>query len=116
MIVGIGTDIVEINRFIKAKRSFIERVFTAAEINYLSDKKLESMAGIFAAKESVYKCLSHLKYNLNLHDIEISHVGNVPFVNLHSDLLSNSQYSVKKVHVSISHSKFCAVAIAIAEN
>ena len=62
MVVGIGLDIVEVSRIAKALRgskSITERVFTAEEIRYCSERqnKYQHFAGRFAAKEAALKAL-----------------------------------------------------------
>ena len=59
-ILGIGTDIIEINRIkdaINNIKSFKERVFTKLEIEHVEKRKnpYPSYAGRFAAKEAVSK-------------------------------------------------------------
>ena len=60
MIIGIGCDIIEINRVEKAVKSesFKQRVFTPAEIAYCESRgkqQFASFAARFAAKEAVLK-------------------------------------------------------------
>ena len=60
MIIGIGCDIIEINRVEKAVKSesFKQRVFTEAEIAYCESRgkqQFASFAARFAAKEAVLK-------------------------------------------------------------
>ena len=62
MVVGIGLDIVEVERIAKALRgskSITERVFTPEEIRYCSQRKnkYQHYAGRFAAKEAALKAL-----------------------------------------------------------
>ncbi|MCX7905065.1 MAG: holo-ACP synthase, partial [Caloramator sp.] len=60
MIVGIGTDIIEIERIkraIERNRLFINKIYTENEIEYLKNKNTESYAGYFCAKEAVAKAL-----------------------------------------------------------
>ncbi|MCY3775307.1 MAG: holo-ACP synthase [Candidatus Aminicenantes bacterium] len=62
MVVGIGLDIVEVERIAKALRgskSITERVFTPEEIRYCSQRKnkYQHFAGRFAAKEAALKAL-----------------------------------------------------------
>ena len=62
MIIGIGTDIIEINRIEKVMMrtsSFIEKSFTSNEIEYFKLKGLKGnvIAGNFAAKEAISKAL-----------------------------------------------------------
>ncbi len=65
MIVGLGVDLIEIERVKQAHekhgRRFIERLFTSAEALYCLKKKdpYPSLAGRFAAKEAVIKAFSH---------------------------------------------------------
>src|SRR5260221_6024283 len=65
MIVGLGVDLIEIERVkqahLKHGKRFIERLFTPAEARYCLGKKdpYPSLAGRFAAKEAVIKAFSH---------------------------------------------------------
>jgi len=52
---GIGTDIIEIERFQHEKERFMARCFTEQERAYLNGRHLEHVAGFFAAKEAVAK-------------------------------------------------------------
>lgn len=121
MIIGIGTDIIEIYRIekvINRTSSFIERSFTENEIEYFKLRGLKSnvIAGNFAAKEAVSKALGMGFRGFGLQDIEI----------LRDDLgkpivrLSNKLYTVLgkrdfNIHISISHSKENAIAYAVME-
>ena len=63
MIIGIGLDLVDVGRIDTAAQRldgrFLERVFTAEEIAYCSEKKTAALhfAGRFAAKEACAKAL-----------------------------------------------------------
>jgi len=63
MIVGLGIDIVEVDRIEQAiqryGQRFLQRVFTAAEIDYCQSKAnaFERFAGRFAAKEAAMKAI-----------------------------------------------------------
>lgn len=118
MIFGIGIDLIEISRFRKIKQSFINKVFTRQEINYLQNKNLESWAGIFAAKEAVAKSLGTGFKFFFICDIEILHdKQNAPKVKIYNNALYIFQENnISKIHVSISHTKKTAIAFAIAES
>ena len=118
MIFGIGIDAIEICRFSKIKPSFINKIFTKQEINYLRDKNLESWAGIFAAKEAVAKSLGTGFKFFFIRDIEILHdKQNAPKVKIYNNALYIFQENnISKIHVSISHTKKTAIAFAIAES
>ncbi len=65
MIVGLGVDLIEIERVKQAHEKhgqrFIDRLFTPGEAKYCLRKKdpYPSLAGRFAAKEAVIKAFSH---------------------------------------------------------
>lgn len=123
MITGIGVDIIEIDRIKSAilkNQSFINRFFTAKEIEYLFDKdkvRFESVAGFFAAKEAVSKAMGTGFRNFKFLDIEIykDNLGK-PLVKLHNDAhnIANKNGSYR-IHLSISHNKQSAVAYCIME-
>ena len=76
MIIGIGTDIVEIDRIEKAvhrTNRFMDKIYTEHEQEYykINHKKIESLAGFFAAKEAVSKALGTGFRSFEVRDIEI---------------------------------------------
>lgn len=116
----IGIDIVEIERMERALRirSFLARVFTEAEREFLRAKNfsLESAAGMFACKEAVAKALGcGIAEGVRIADIEVLHNDKgAPYVNLyHSALAKLGENGAQGVAVSISHEKHYAVASAI---
>ncbi|MGB9586685.1 MAG: holo-ACP synthase [Armatimonadota bacterium] len=115
MIIGIGTDIIEVGRIERAmKRSprFCARVFTPAELEYCisCNTPAQRFAGRFAAKEAVAKCLGG---SLSWLDVEIlSDDNGGPVVRLSNR--ASSLANGRKVMVSISHCRAYAVACAIA--
>ncbi|MCI6737954.1 MAG: holo-ACP synthase [Intestinibacter sp.] len=116
-ILGIGIDIIEIDRIEKVlKRTprFLERNFTEKEIEYFKENNFrsESIAGNFAAKEAISKAIGTGIRGFNLKDIEVlrDHLGK-PIVNTYNNLKEICiKYSVKEIKVSISHSENYAVA------
>lgn len=104
---NLGVDIVEVARFIEHKKSssFLKKVFTPKEIKYCfsySDPAVH-LAGHFALKESVSKCLGVNKYPFA--EIEVRHT---------KEGAPEAYHNGKKlpVGVSISHTKDIAIAIA----
>lgn len=121
MILGIGTDIIEIDRIksaVKNKPGFLERIFTDNEIKFLSQSsnRIESIAGNFAVKEAVSKALGTGIRGFNFKDIEVfrDDLGK-PVVNISENIkrLINSKNYL--FNVSISHNKTMAVAFVILE-
>jgi len=124
MISGIGVDIVKIARFEgKAENSkFMARIFTTREQDYLANKSIQSMAGLFAAKEAVAKALGTGFRGFSPCDIEITHdeLGK-PQVVLHNAANETIKNTTKKavktaqILLSISHNETDAVAFAVVE-
>lgn len=116
-ILGIGIDIIEIERIKKVidrKPRFIERNFTQKEIEYFEKNKLraETIAGNFAAKEAISKALGSGIRGFNLKDIEVlrDDLGK-PIVKTYNNLESICiDYNIVDIKISISHSKNYAVA------
>lgn len=119
-IIGIGTDIVEINRIEKAinrTEKFLTKVFTKKEIEYCSSKpnKYERFAGRFCAKEAISKALGTGVRDFNLTDIEIVNDAlGKPEVKFYGNL--ENEINTVKIHLTISHCKDYATATAIIEN
>jgi holo-[acyl-carrier protein] synthase len=121
MIIGIGTDIIEINRIEKAimrTSSFIEKSFTSNEIKYFKLKGLKGnvIAGNFAAKEAISKALGTGFRGFGLQDIEVlrDELGK-PVVNLSHKIYKLLDIKEFNIHVSISHSKENAIAYVVME-
>ncbi len=121
MIIGIGTDIVEINRIEKIMMrtiNFIEKSFTANEIEYFKLKGLRgnTIAGNFAAKEAISKAIGTGFRGFGLQDIEIlrDELGK-PIVNLSDKIYKLLDIKDFNMYVSISHSKENAIAYAVME-
>lgn len=116
-ILGIGIDIIEIDRIEKVLNRtprFLDRNFTEKEVEYFKQNNLraESIAGNFAAKEAISKAIGTGIRGFNLRDIEIlrDDLGK-PIVNTYNNLKEICiKYSVKEIKVSISHSENYAVA------
>ncbi len=121
MIIGIGIDIIEIERIKRAverRPRFLQRFFTSGELMLLKQKGNHpaSIAGFFAAKEAVVKAMGTGFRHMKWHDIEIDqdNLGK-PFVKFHNNS-QNIAYSkgIGEILISISHSRENAVAQAIA--
>ena len=122
MIIGIGCDIIEINRVEKAvqSESFKKRVFTEAEIAYCESRgkqQFASFAARFAAKEAVLKAFGTGLRGGELVEIEVlnDELG-CPQLSLrgyHGELAKSK--GVGKIHVTLSHSKDSAMAYVVLE-
>ncbi len=118
MIVGIGIDLVKIDRIDKAGKAhsgFLERVFTEREREYCSRQKYpaQHFAGRFAAKEAVLKAIgTGWSAGVKWTDMEVLHGdGGGPVVNVSGrvkDLMDLK--GVKQILLSYSHDEGYAVA------
>lgn len=120
MIVGIGNDIIEIERIEKAisKEGFKAKVFTQREIENIVKRgnRAETYAGIFSAKEAISKAIGTGVREFSLTDLEILNddLGK-PYV-IVSDKLNKIIQRKKEnyqIEIAISHSKKYATAMAI---
>lgn len=122
MILGVGTDIVEIRRIknaIESNERFLEKIFTSTELEYLKSRNLraEYVAGRFAAKEAVAKALGTGFRGFDFKDIEIDRTTlGKPIVVLKGKAkLIAKKEGEYNIHLSISHGEDSAVAYAIFE-
>ncbi len=118
MIIGIGTDIIEISRVKKAceNQRFIEKCYSEKETELLGSR-IESLAGNFAVKEAVSKALGTGFRGFGLKDIEClrDELGK-PYIILSGGALERFEgIGGRTISVSISHSKEAAVAFVIIE-
>lgn len=121
MILGVGTDLADVERMQKscAKERFLTRVFTEAEREYAKTKgeRSEVYAGMFAAKEAVSKALGTGFSGFGPTEIEVLHnSAGQPEIRLSGGAGERFRHiGGKKLHLSISHDGGFAVAFAIAE-
>mgnify|MGYP001170125490 CR=1 FL=1 len=120
MILGIGIDIIEIDRIKqsvdKFGDSFLNKIFTQNELDYCLPKfnKYQHLAARFAAKEAIYKALaSGWEKEASWKNIEITNESNglpvVKFLGKLNDFLSDD----KDVKVSLSHSDNYVACVAL---
>lgn len=120
MIVGVGSDIVEIERIKNACERwprFGDKIFTRQEWEYCdSGKSYQSLAGRFAAKEAVLKAMGTGLRGLTWTEVEINNdLAGAPFVTLTGKAAKIAEEKgIKKIFISLAHSNDYAVAHAIA--
>ena len=120
MIVGIGNDIIEIERIEKAisKEGFKNKVYTQRELENIRKRgnRTETYAGIFSAKEAISKAIGTGVREFSLIDLEILNddLGK-PYVVVSEklDKILRNKKENYQIEISISHSKKYATAIAI---
>lgn len=117
----VGVDLVKVDRFQKMleNKEGLKKHFTGYEIEYVFSKgenKLNSLAGIFACKESVLKALGLgiFSNKLTLKDIEIKHLNGRPVVEMSSKLFYYLQkLGCDDIKVTISHDGEYAISECI---
>ena len=117
MILGVGTDLVEIDRMRKAceKEHFVSRTFTEAESQ--AGGSASKLAGSFAVKEAVAKVFGTGFRTFMPGDIEVlrDELGK-PYVRLYGGALEQfEKMGMEQIHVSISNTNGLAMAFAVGE-
>jgi len=121
MIIGLGTDIIEIERVKKAvgKKNFRNNVYTEIEQAYCESRGKNSAASYaarFAAKEAFFKALG-TGIVTQLTDVEVvNDERGAPKINLRGKALTLAQAAgVEKIFISLSHSREFATAVCVLE-
>lgn len=122
MIIGLGTDIVEVPRIAKMITDhgdhFLESVFTPGEIAHCQPRRdpTPHYAGRWAAKEAVMKVLgTGFTTDVGWTEIEIKvKPSGQPYIELHGKTHSFAdRMGVKEILITISHTSNYATATAI---
>ncbi len=127
MIIGAGTDIVEIARLQKSLQRasgerFLQHVFTAEEQAAAPENERQRYAyyaGRWAAKESLSKALgTGIGSRCALREIEVlrGECGKPVMTLFGAAAATASQLGIRRLHVSISHEQAYACAVVLAED
>jgi holo-[acyl-carrier protein] synthase len=120
MVIGIGIDIIEIDRIRESVEKFgdhfLNKIYTQKELDYCLKKKYkyQHLAARFAAKEAVYKALATgWDAEVSWQHIEISNEPNgMPIVTLQGKL-KKFLSEHKELKISMSHSRDYVACMAI---
>ncbi|KQW48806.1 4'-phosphopantetheinyl transferase [Nocardioides sp. Root1257] len=115
MIIGVGIDVVDIERFgesLTRTPGLRDRLFTPGE----AGRPLASLAARFAAKEALAKALG-APVGLHWHDAEIvSESSGRPLFELRGSVRARAdELGVASVHVSLSHDAGISSAVVVLE-
>ena len=120
-VVGIGTDLVDIDRFrtvLRRRPSVADRLFTAGERTYAerATDPAARLAARFAAKEATLKALGYGLGGMRMADIEVIRAEDGrPELVLHGDARSTADgHGVGRWLVSLSHTDHLAQATVVA--
>jgi holo-[acyl-carrier protein] synthase len=126
MVVGLGTDIIEIARIRQSLARFgdrfRDRIFTQAEIAYCESRSkgsAESYAARFAAKEAAAKALgTGISRGVSWLEIEVRRSpGHRPTLHFSDRALDHAtRLGVTNASLSLTHSRDSAIAVVILES
>lgn len=121
MIVGIGTDLVELERFrqtLERTPGIKSRTFTEAERAYADAKNdpTERYAVRWAAKEAVMKAMGVGLGEVTMSDIEVIKAENgAPSIVLHDTAAAKAaELGITELKITLTHTESLAQAIAVA--
>ena len=122
MIIGVGIDLAEIERFrsllARWGSRFTRRLFTEHERDYAEQRAVpeQHYAARFAAKEAMLKALGVPK-GLSWHELEIYRDSKQPIFRLNGKAEKCFlEKGGSKIHLSLTHSKSVASAVVVLEN
>jgi holo-[acyl-carrier protein] synthase len=125
MVLGLGTDLIETKRLQESidrfGTRFLERIFTAGEIEYCQRKKnsAESFAARFAAKEAGAKALgTGISRGVSWKEFEVRREPSgrpTLHVSGRAGELAEAM-GVRRMQLSLTHSREFAMAVVVAED
>ena len=125
MVLGVGTDLIEIARIQQSIARFgdrfLHRIFTPREIAYCQRKKnaAESLAARFAAKEAGAKALgTGISRGIGWLELEVvREPGSRPILQLTGRAAARARsLGITRVSLSLTHSRDTALAVVVMED
>jgi holo-[acyl-carrier protein] synthase len=125
LVIGLGTDLIEIERiersYARFGEAFLNRVFTPGEVAYCMRKKnfAESLAARFAAKEAGAKALgTGISRGVNWKEFEVRRApGQRPELHLSGRALEIAgRLGIRHISLTLSHSRTVSIAMVVAED
>ncbi len=126
MVIGLGTDLIEIERIAHSVErygeAFLHRIFTPGEIAYCQRKKknaAESLAARFAAKEAGAKALgTGISRGVSWLEFEVRRQpGQRPELYLSGRAEEVAKaLGIRRLSLSLAHSRGMSIAVVVAEN
>jgi holo-[acyl-carrier protein] synthase len=123
MVVGVGLDLVDIERVARMIASLgdrmFARLFSPGEADYIRGRPLPAQhaAVRLAAKEAAFKALAgnELARRISWRDVEVvSDARGIPSIRLHGVAEERArELSVSRIHVSLTHTQGMAGAVVI---
>ena len=115
MIVGVGIDVCDVDRFaasVRRRPGLVARLFTPAE----AERPVASQAARFAAKEALAKALG-APQGMSWQDAEIvTDAAGRPFFEVRGTVAARAaELGIASIHVSLSHDAGIASAVVVCE-
>jgi holo-[acyl-carrier protein] synthase len=121
-VLGVGIDLVEVARIAgllaRHPDRFVDRICGPAEVDRSRTALDQHVAGLFAAKEAVMKALgTGWAEGVGFRDVEVVRgPAGAPTVRLHGAAAAHAErLGAQRVHLSITHERGHAAAVAILE-
>lgn len=125
MVIGVGTDLIEIARIERSVErfgdAFLQRVYTPGEIAYCQSKRnaAESLAARFAAKEAGAKALgTGISRGVSWREFEVRRLpGQRPELHLSGRAAEIAKgLGIRRLALSLTHSRSVSMAVVVAED
>ncbi len=124
MVLGLGIDMVEVERIRESVARFgdrfLHRIFTEGERRYCAAKRTpeQSLAARFAAKEAAAKALgTGMSRGVAWHDLEVVRAGGAPSLLLHGQAGElAARLGISRSRLSLTHTQVYATAVALFED
>lgn len=120
MLLGIGVDICEVQRFDRLSEDefFLKRIFTEDEINFCNriKRKSECFAARFAAKEAFLKAIGiGIGEGVSFLEIEVKKdKSGKPYFGIYGGTYETlKKLGGAEIHLSLSHEKSAAIAFVV---
>jgi holo-[acyl-carrier protein] synthase len=121
-VLGIGTDLVDLDRFRRVLHrtpTIVDRLFTTGEQNYANERRdpTEPLGARFAAKEAALKAMGVGLGAVALREIEVTRADSgVPSLVLHGRAaMLADELGVQRWWLTLTHTQHLAQAFVIAE-
>jgi len=122
MVVGLGIDLVEVDRVGRSAERFgdrfLRRVFHPRELEQSRGDRVQYLAARFAVKEAAFKALgTGWSAGVRWVDVEVQNLrSGKPILLLHGEAAARAgRLGARRAHVSISHTAAHAAAVVILE-
>lgn len=123
MILGIGIDLIEVDRVGKSAERFgdrfLRRIYHPRELEQTRGDRVQYLAARFAVKEALFKALgTGWAAGIRWVDVEVENLpSGQPVLKLHGEAAARAEtIGAGRMHVSITHTAGYAAAVVVLES